>query len=149
MLKQTRTPEGESFVSMQILDVEVPAVMGGSVTITHKIEESSPLFDCVVDGAVAPYRLEAYAFSATIVANDDIYQAEINAMKRYTYEDFCFNKRFADVMVVDGETKPGEAPSFKVDFDRFHDVRDLPLPSSLMSPSKASPMPAIDVKMCL
>ena len=30
MLKQHRTKEGESYVSMQALDVEVPAVMGGS-----------------------------------------------------------------------------------------------------------------------
>jgi hypothetical protein len=97
MLKQTRTPEGESFVSMQLLDVDTPAVMGGSVTITHKIDNESPLFDCIVGGLVSPDRLEHHAFSATIVANDDVYQAEINAMKRYTFEDFAFNKRFQDV----------------------------------------------------
>ena len=99
MLKQTCTPEGESFVSMQLLDVDVPAVMGGSVTITHKIDASSPLSDCVVDGSVFPDRVEHHAFRVTIVANDDIYQAEINAMKRYTFEDFAFNKRFQDVSV--------------------------------------------------
>ena len=97
VLKQTRTPEGESFVSMQLLDVDIPAVMGGSVTITHRIDEDSPLYDCVVDGLVSPARLEQHAFSATVVANDDVYQAEINAMKRYTFEDFAFNKRFEDV----------------------------------------------------
>jgi hypothetical protein len=52
-------------------------------------------------------------------------------------------------MVVDSETKPGETPSFRVDFDRFHDLKDLPPPSTVASHAEASPMPAIDVKMCL
>lgn len=73
--------EGESFVSMQTLEVDVPKVMGGSVTVTHKITEDSPLFDCVVDGVVTPSKLDSCAFTVTIVAHDDVYQAEVNAMK--------------------------------------------------------------------
>lgn len=52
-------------------------------------------------------------------------------------------------MVVDGEPKPGEAPSFRVDFDKFHDLKDLPPPTTVASRAEASPMPTIDVKMCL
>ena len=53
------------------------------------------------------------------------------------------------VMVVDGETKLGQSPRFRVDFDRFHDLKDLPPPSTLASLSKASPRSTIDVQMCL
>jgi hypothetical protein len=53
MLKQRRTKEGESYVSMQALKVEVPAVMGGSITITHKVADGSPLLDCIKGGVVA------------------------------------------------------------------------------------------------
>ena len=37
MLRQHRTKEGESYVRMIELPVEVPTVMGGSITITHQI----------------------------------------------------------------------------------------------------------------
>ena len=153
MLKQVRTPEGESFVSMEALDVDIPSVMGGSVTITHKVTEDSPLFECVQDGRVTPDKLGNCAFSVTIVANDDVYQAEVNAMKRYTSEDFQFNKQFDDVMKMDGRSADGK-PKFRVDFDKFHDVKDLP-PVSASSPggtlgqAEAGTPALIDVKMCL
>ena len=74
---------------MVALDVDVPSVMGGSVTITHRIDGSSALFDCVGDdGTVVPERLQDFAFSTTFVANDDTYQAEVNAMKRFTFVRF-------------------------------------------------------------
>ena len=72
MLRQHRTKEGESYVRMVELPVEVPTVMGGSITITHQIDSASPLANAIVSGAVSPDVVEEYAFSVTIVANDDI-----------------------------------------------------------------------------
>ena len=157
VLKQHRTIEGESYVSMETMDVDVPSVMGGSITVTHKITESSPLFGCVRDGEVRPEDVESHAFSVTFAANDDTYQAEVNAMKRYACEDFQFGKRFEDVMIVDGEVEPGKAPKFKIDFDRFHETRDLaPVPvvspggTATATPALGAGSPSlVDVKMCL
>ena len=151
MLRQHRTKEGESHVRMVELPVEVPTVMGGSITITHQIDSDSPLADAIVNGVVSPDVVEEYAFSVTIVANDDIYNAEVNAMKRYTMKDFAFDKRFADVMVLDGESKSGEPPRFKVDFERFHEIRDMPTAAEreALTPSRASPGAKVDVNMCL
>ena len=142
---------------METMDVDVPSVMGGSITVTHKITESSPLFSCVRDGEVRPEDVENHAFSVTFAANDDTYQAEVNAMKRYACEDFQFGKRFEDVMIVDGEVEAGKAPKFKIDFDRFHEVRDLaPVPvvspggTATAAPALGAGSPSlIDVKMCL
>ena len=109
------------------------------------------MFHSIVNGSVSPDVIEEYAFSVTIVANDDIYNAEVNAIKRYTMKDFAFDKRFADVMVLDGEVIPGEPPRFKVDFEQFHEVKNLPTVAGreALATSRASPGAKVDVNMCL
>jgi len=124
MLKQHRTLEGENFVEMSPLQVEVPSVMGGSITIVHKMDAQSPINlalaaakeDCGPDSSV----MQSIAISVTIVANDTVYNGEVNSMKRYKADDMRYNQRFVDVMHADSEGK------FSIDFEKFHDTKPIP-----------------------
>lgn len=153
MLKQHRTIEGESYVMMEALQLDIPAVMGGSISVTHKITSTSPLIECVEDGRVSEEKMHSRAFIVTFSANDDTYQAEISSMQRYGSEQFHFDKVFEDVMVLDeARSQPGEPPSFRVDFSKFHDVQDLA--PAVFSPggTRQTVTPShgayLDVKMC-
>eukprot|EP01043_Picozoa_sp_COSAG02_P062784 COSAG02_NODE_8748_length_2456_cov_47.772168_2_plen_123_part_00 len=68
-------------------------------------------------------------------------------------EQFHFDKVFEDVMVLDeARSQPGEPPSFRVDFSKFHDVQDLA--PAVFSPggTRQTVTPShgayLDVKMC-
>ena len=54
-------------------------------------------------------------------------------------------------MVLDGKVISGEPPRFKVDFEQFHEVKNLPTVAGreALTPSRASSGAKVDVNMCL
>ena len=122
LLVQRTTREGERFFSMQPLDVIPPATMAGSITITHKIDASSPLAPALSsEGQVSPDSafLRKCSITVTIVAADTTYAGDVQAIKRYNATDLQHGVRFADVMKSGKDGRPF------VDFSSFNKVEPL------------------------
>ena len=111
--------------------------MAGSITVAHRIDQASPLHPALnSSGEVSPgicdgngtsggdinpecAFLAKIAIVATIVAADTNYQADVQAIKRYTPANFKHGVRFADVMRIGEKGRP------EIDFSAFNDVVPL------------------------
>ena len=123
ILEPKETDEGESYMENKTLDlVTVPSTISGIFTLTHKIDEASPLRDFALD----PEEGHGIVVSVTIVALDSVYQQDIQAIKRYSVDrgHFLRNVRFVDCMTMD--EKRGLP---RVDFAKFDDVDEILAPS--------------------
>ena len=93
LLRRKRTREGESYIAMQLLDVDPPATLAGCISIVHAIDEASALGECldtVPRGGARDGRLSikegvlaTMSICVTIVAGDSTYQSDVTGIKRY------------------------------------------------------------------
>lgn len=94
LLSPTRTPEGETYVRTEALEVaNPPGVITGIYTLAHAIDEASPLRPLVDDWAQAARKV----ISVTFVGRDGVFHDDLHCIKRYSLaDDVALDHRFVD-----------------------------------------------------
>ena len=104
--------EGEAYVVFHDLCTTVPPVITATSTITHRIDDKSPLY-----GITSAHVAEAssLAFSCVLLARDDVFADEIAASGKWSGEDIVFGPHaFEDVI-----TSSSGNSSAMVDFSKL------------------------------
>jgi inward rectifier potassium channel len=86
-----------------------------SWTVSHKIDETSPLWGRTAEDLAA----EGAAVIITLTGIDDSLAASVHTRHAYAAEDIVFGERFVDIM-----SRDPDGTRF-VDFARFHDTEPL------------------------
>ena len=116
VLTNMETEEGETFVSIEELEVGAPGTVSGVYNITHKIDEDSPLYH---------YEPGHISLQVVFSALDPIYQAEVCAKSSYRPDDFVTGgQRFADMMRVDVDENGKIRGIPTLDFTYFDELVD-------------------------
>lgn len=79
LLRDHETAEGESFVRIQEIKVDLPGTVSGVYSVTHKIDEDSPLREAArVMASGGAIQEELLAIQCTFTALDPVYQVRLN-----------------------------------------------------------------------
>ena len=79
LLRDHETAEGESFVRIQEIKIDLPGTVSGVYSVTHKIDEDSPLREAArVMASGGAIQEELLAIQCTFTALDPVYQVRLN-----------------------------------------------------------------------
>ena len=83
LLRDHETAEGESFVRIQEIKVDLPGTVSGVYSVTHKIDEDSPLREAArVMASGGAIQEELLAIQCTFTALDPVYQVRHHTKKK-------------------------------------------------------------------
>ena len=83
LLRDHETAEGESFVRIQEIKVDLPGTVSGVYSVTHKIDEDSPLREAArVMASGGAIQEELLAIQCTFTALDPVYQVRHHTHKK-------------------------------------------------------------------
>ena len=103
-LRQHVTKEGERFMQKQSLEVYDPATISGVHTISHTIDEASPLYTLFYEDeqSAKPKLMLHVSFTAM----DPVYGTELCSNTKYSSDAIFYDHRFADVIKVNERGQP-------------------------------------------
>lgn len=121
LLTPASTPEGESYVRNEDLEVRMPGVITGIYSIAHRIDAQSPLKAVLEDWGNSSARR---AISVTFVGRDGVFHDDLHCIKRYSLsEDVVLDHRFVDATSFDEKTG---LP--RIDFEKISQLVPLSKP---------------------
>lgn len=120
----TRTREGEVYIKSMALSITMPNVIAGVFTISHPIDDSSPLKTHFGDDGKALVS-KAHAICVTCIGRDAVYQDDLHCIKRYNLgTDLFLEYQFVS---CSGRDKAGNPI---IDLSYMHEIEPIkrPLP---------------------
>jgi len=115
LARSMTTTEGVSFRAFQLLDLKRSRspFFALSWSIMHAIDQTSPLFGQTLETLIA----DKAEIVVVLAGVDETLAQRIHARHTYLPHEIVWNRRFADILLVDEDGRP------VVEFGRFHDLQ--------------------------
>ena len=100
------TSEGEVYMKIEALEVVPPATMSGVYTITHRVDEASPLHG-LTQAKLAEKPANEFMLQCVFQAYDPIYQADVCSKVVFGPSNIKFNHKYVKASPPIDRTAPG------------------------------------------
>lgn len=137
-MRPFKTKEGELTMKAYDLGVPDPAVVTGTFTLHHAIDDDSPLYEILNAGGRDALLDASFALTVTFVGLDSVYHDDVVAIHRYRFsKDLLFDHTFG--WMSGRDPRSGK---IAIDFDRIDEIVPYvpPAPRAVVDASAAARM---------